>query len=399
MSTLRHGPPLRRITRRFDIGAHAQAAAEPKVVWRQIDGWRRCPAPPPAFMFGGADPALARALFGQIDASPIGCFAIDDAAVGPHGILVRDDSGFYGETIGTPRQDAETAADWLNAQGVTTGQVSQTLARFGSGAQDAAGLLIDIMPCLWVLATSGHDLRCLAIVIPADAHPDLKPLLLAAGLADAQLLHADFPGAVFRAPRLLAPTSLRDRARYSPHMGEATRFWTARVRRSLGLPPPLPGRSLFLSPRDMAEPSGVAHWQDIEAAAVARGLTVIHPAGLSLAERVATFGQADCLLGFDGTALMEACVFAPPGIPVCAIRGSTASGVRLAGLAPSLGQSIGFVFGVADPEDPDLPAVVDGEALPLALTALSLMKARKPCRRMGLDPSPRADATAVETVG
>lgn len=374
MSTLRHGPPLRRITRQFDIGPHAQAAAEPPVVWRQIDGGRRSPAPPPAFMFGGADPAMARALFGQIDASPIGCFAIDDAAVGPHGILVRDDSAFYGETIGTPRQEAATVADWLNAQAVTTGQVSQTLARFGAGAQDAAALLTDLMPRLWVLAAAGYDLGRLALLIPADAHPDTKPLLRAAGLLDAQLLAPDLPGTVIRAPRLLAPTGLRDRARFSPHMGEATRFWTDRVRAGLGLPPPQPARGLFLSPRDTAEPSGVAHWQDIEAAAVARGLTVIHPAGLSLAERLATFGEANCLLGFDGAALMEACIFAPPGIPVCAIRGSTASGVRLAGLAPALGQSIGFVFGVGDPDEPSFPATVDGGALQLALTSLALGK-------------------------
>jgi len=320
---------------------------------------------------------MARALFAQIDVAPVGCFAIDDAAVGPHGILVRDDSAFYGATIGTPRQEAETVADWLNAQAVTTGQVAQTLARFGSGASDAAALLTDIMPRLWVLAAAGYDFGRLAILISADAHPDTKTLLRAAGLADAQLLAADLPGTVIRAPRLLAPTGLRDRARFSPHMGEATRFWTDRVRAGLGLPPPQPGRGLFLSPRDTAEPSGVAHWQDIEAAAVARGLSVIHPAGLSLAERVATFGEADCLLGFDGAALMEACIFAPPGIPVCAIRGSTASGVRLAGLAPALGQAIGFVFGVYDPEDPGFPATVDGGALQLALTALSLGRGKK----------------------
>jgi capsular polysaccharide biosynthesis protein len=157
-------------------------------------------------------------------------------------------------------------------------------------------------------------------------------------------------------------------------MGEATRFWTRTVRAGLGLPPPQPERGLFLSPRDTEEPSGVADWQAIEAAAIDHGLTVIHPATLSLAERIATFGEAECLLGFDGAALIEACVFAPPGIPVCAIRGSTASGVRLAGLAPALGHRIGFVFGTGDPEDPTSPATVSGAALQSALTALLLLK-------------------------
>jgi hypothetical protein len=334
----------------------------------------RCPAPAPAFLFGGTDVAMARHLFGQIDIPAAGCFSATDSAIGPGGVVIKDSSSFHGEALGLPAAHAAAILDRLRACPTTTCVAPGTAASLFGMASDAASLLTDIMPRLWVLAAAGHDIGAVRVPIPADAHADAAPLLRAAGLADAQLLLGESTDAVLRAPRVLAPALLRHGARFSPLMGEATRFWTARLRATLGLPAPKPHRALFLSPRDTTEPTGVADWQRIEAAATDRGLATIHPAALSLADRAATYGQAACLLGFDGAALTEACVLAPAGIPVCAIRGNTASDVRLAGLAPALGHAIGFVFGVADQEDPGAPAQISGEALQSALTALFLLK-------------------------
>jgi capsular polysaccharide biosynthesis protein len=124
------------------------------------------------------------------------------------------------------------------------------------------------------------------------------------------------------------------------------------------------------------EPSGVADWQTIEAAAAENGMEVVHPAALSLADRLHLFGEADCLLGFDGAVLREACVHASPGIPICVVRGGLSSGAGTAALALALGHQVGVVFGGADEQDPLAPAVIEAEDRQNALTCLGLMKRR-----------------------
>lgn len=370
MSTLRHGAPLRRITHLLDITRHAQAFTPPHIVWRQLHGPMRRPAPGPSLMFGGAEAAVARQMFGQIDIPAAGCFAVSDAAIGPQGVIIADSTGFFGDALGTPEVQAAAIAHRLNASAATTSLAPGTAASLFGTATDAASLLTDVMPGLWVLAASGHT-GLLYIPIPADAHPDTRPMLLAAGLSANQLLPCDPIDPVFRAPRVFAPARLRHGARFSPLMGEATRFWTTKLRATLGVPDPKPLRVLFLSPRDTQ--TGVAHWQAIETAATERGLTAIHPPSLSLADRAATYGEAACLLGFDGAALMEACIFAPPGIPVCAIRGRPASESSFAGLAAALGHRFGVIFARADPDNPDAPTQLPGGDVQRTITALSLM--------------------------
>ncbi len=373
MTAPRSGAPLRRITHLLDIEAHAQTGSRPPVVWRQLDGPGRSPAPVPAFLFGGAEASMGRHIYGQIDMPAAGCFSAADAAIGPGGIIIKDAIGFHGSVLGIQAVRASTILGRLNDISVTTGLAHGTAAALFGTCIDAAGLLTDVMPRLWVLAAAGYDLGRICIAVPAGAHADAAILLRAAGLADAQLLLGDAPDAVLRAPLVLAPGLLRHGARFSRFMGEATRFWTGKLRGGLGLPGPKPQRALFLSPRDTAEPSGVAHWQDIEAAATARGFAAIHPATLSLADRAALYGEANCLLGFDGAALMEACTFAPPGTPVGAIRGNVGSDLRLLGLAAALGHRPGIVFGRIDPENPDAPASVPGGDVQRAITALLLM--------------------------
>jgi capsular polysaccharide biosynthesis protein len=371
----RHGAPLPRLLRLHDIAAQARGCASPAVTWRQIDGCRRAPAPSPAFMFGGAGADVARALFGQVDAAAAGCFSIKDAAIGPDGLVIKETFAFFGDSIGSRREQAKAAVRRVNARAATTRQAPGSLVSlFGTAFGDEARLITDVMPLLWVLAVSGLVPGHLLYVQPAGVDARAFAYLQAVGLSEDRFVTCQLADEVVRAPRVLVPALLRDGPRFSPFMGEATRYWTEQVRNGLALPQARPACPVFLSPRDTAEPSGVADWQAIEAAAVNFGFEVVHPASLSLGERASAFGEADCLLGFDGAALMEACAFAPAGIPVCAIRGNVSRGVELAGFAQALGHRFGYVFGHADGEDRDAPAVVQGDALRLALRALSLVK-------------------------
>jgi len=371
MSTPRHGPPVRRITHLLDIAAHAQAFAPPHIVWRQLLGPSRVPAPSPALMFGGAEAAVARQLFGQIDIAAAGCFAMTDAAIGPGGVIIKDSTAFFGATLGTPEAQAAIIAHRLNACAATTCVAPGAAASLFGAANDRLSLLTEVMPALWIIAAAGYT-DLLYVPIPAEAHPDARPMLLAAGLSASQLLPCDTIDSVFRSPRVLAPARLGHGVRFSPLMGEATRFWTTKLRATLGVAPPKPQRPLFLSPRDGDEPE-VADWQSIEAAAAERGLTIFHPEGLSLAERTATYSEAKYVLGFDGAALMEACIFAPPGIPVCAIRGNSTASARLPGLAAALDHKFGTIFARTDSDNPDAPVQVHGGDVQRAITAMSLM--------------------------
>jgi capsular polysaccharide biosynthesis protein len=371
----RHGAPLPRTSRLQDIAAQARGGASPAVVWRQIDGGRRTPAPAPAFMFGGASAEVARALFGQVDGAAAGCFSINDAAIGPDGLVIKESIGFFGASMGLSWEQAEASVRRVNARAATTRQAPGPLVSlFGSGFRDAASQLMDVMPKLWVLAVCGLNPGQLLYLQPSAVQALALAYLQAVGLPEARFVICPAADEAVRAPRVLVPALLRDGARFSPFMGEATRYWTEQVRHGLGLPAARPERPLFLSPRDTVEPSGVADWQAIEAAAIEAGYAVVHPASLSLGERAAVFGEADCLLGFDGAALFEACVFAPAGIPMCAIRGNVSRGVELAGFAQALGHRFGYVFGHAHDDDPDAPAVVQAADLRYALRALALMR-------------------------
>ena len=365
------GAPLRRIEALADIASHAQALASPAVGWRQVAAAARTPPPGPAFVFGPMGAAAGRALFGQVDLPASGCFAVRDAAAGPGGVIVKDGLAFFGEALDVSQAKATAVAHQLNARATTTLQVPGPLVSLVGGGPGA--VLTRVMPLLWVLKAAGYEVATCQYLIPWDAPPDLVPLLLAFGLTEPQLVRCREAGDVVRAPRIVAPASLRSGDRFSPLMAEASRFWTtqvaARVAKSqagLGLP-------LFLSPRETAEPCGVEDWQAIEALATGAGMTAVHPALRDLGERVSLFAGASFLLGFDGAELLEACLFAPPGARVCAIRGSAPRSFALLGVAHALGHVFGTVFGTVDPEDVAAPAGVDAATVQRAVTALSLV--------------------------
>ncbi len=369
----RHGAPLQRIDRLLDIGGHAGRGTAPRVVCRRLGEPGRSPCPAPAFMFGGAGADIARAVFGQVDVPESKCFALEDAALGPEGIVVKDSTGFCGEAIGVPIEVAARVIQRLNARAATTRKVSGAIVSlFGGAAPDPAALLTDVLPRLWILSAAGHRLDDLLMAVPEALPEDAHAMLLAAGLREGQLLRFRLADDVVRAPRVVVPSPLRSGARFSPFMCRATSFWTARLRASLGLPAPRPARRLFLSPRDTAEPSGVADWQAIEAAAADAGMAVIHPASLGLTARAALFGEACSLLGFDGAALMEACVHAPAGTAVCIIRGGLVRTAGTAALALALGHQAGVLFGATDQEDPLAPVHIAQEDLRSALASLTL---------------------------
>ena len=365
------GAPLRRIEALADIAVHARAFASPVVGWRQVAAGLRAPGPAPAFVLGPMTAAAGRALFGQVDLPASGSFAVQDAAAGPGGVIVKDGLAFFGEGLDVSQAKATAVAQQLNARATTTLDVPGPLVSLVGGGPGA--VLTRVMPLLWVLQASGYDVAKCQYLIPWDAPPDLVPLLLAFGLTEPQLVRCREAGDVVRAPRILAPASLRCGDRFAPAMGEATRFWTTRVAARVARTQAGLGLALFVSPQDDREPCGVADWQTIEAQATAAGMTAVHPALLDIGERVSLFAGASFVMGFDGADLLEAYLFAPAGAGICAIRGSAPRSFALLGVAQALGQGLGYVFGTLDPEDAEAPALVDPATVQQAITALSLV--------------------------
>ena len=365
------GAPLRRVEAIADIAAHTQAFGEPAVSWRQAAAPSRMPGPTPAFIFGPVSAGVGRALFGRIDLPAAGCFAVQDAAAGPSGVIVKDGVALFGDPLDVSQAQATAVAHQLNARATTTLQVQGTLVSLVGGGPGA--VLTRVMPLLWVLAAAGYDLAGLQYLVPWDAPAELLPLLSAFGLQEAQLVRCREAGDVVRAPRILAPASLRVGDRFLPAMGDATRFWSSRLEASLGLTPPETGSATFLSPGDGWEGMDVANGQAIEDHAADAGMSVLRPAKLEIGERVRHYAAAPFLMGLDGPDLLEACVFAPPGAAVCAIRGSGARSFALLGLAHALGHRLGYLFATPNREDFEAAGDVDSGVVRRGMKALSLM--------------------------
>jgi capsular polysaccharide biosynthesis protein len=347
--TLTPARPLAAIARVADLPDHQARMDQPLVAWRLVDGAGRSPAPAPAFMFGPSDAELTRQIYGQTETPEIGCTSVADAALAPTGIGLRQDVAFSAANLNLPREHVATIVARLNQMAPPCREVAGPLAAlFGPAEEDAGHLLVDYLPRLWLLEQAGYALETLRFVVPDPLPPFLGALVGQLGIAPERLVRYAHWDEALRTDLLLLPTILRRHGRLSPRFGEATRFWTARLRAAAGLPDPVRADKIYVPDPD----TGAAPLRNryrIEAIAERLGYRVVMVAQMGLAERAAAFGRAARIVGPYGTALHHS-VFAASGTAVCALRGTgRAPGTLQTGLCAALGQRCGYVFGQPDP--------------------------------------------------
>lgn len=348
MSLAMDATTLATITRVADLADHQSQMARPLVGYRRVAPAARSPAPPPAFLFGPSGADLARQLHGQIETPEIGVASIADAAIGPTGIGLRDGVAFSGAALNQPPEHVAGIVARLNETRPPCRTVPGPLVPlFGPGSEDPGQVLIDYLPRLWLLDQAGYPPDTLYFMVPDHLPGGLVAVVQALGIPPDRLVRYAHWREVIRTDLLLLPTILRRHQRLSPAFGPATRFWTAHMRRTLGLPAPEPLESLYIRDPNLNNPV-LRNGARIEAIAERRGYRIAVLDRMGLAERAALLSRAGRIVGPCAPALRHS-VFAAPGAIVCAMRGTEQPQAALqTGLCHALDQRCGLVFGPND---------------------------------------------------
>ncbi len=327
-------PPTTRIA---EIGPHAARMDQPLVSFRLVEPAGRSAPPAPAFLFGGADAATARAIYGQIETPETGCYAVANAAIAPTGIALCDGVAFCGAQLNLPQAHVATITARLSTADLPVRHVPGPLVPLFGPAEEAYGqMLVDYLPRLWLLEQAGYDLATLRFLLPAALPARSEALVAQLGLPADQVIRYAHWEEVIRTDLLVLPTILRKHERLSAGFGPATRFWTQRVQAGLGVPAPSPRERVFI-----AGPDGRTR---AEAVAQGAGFRVL-VAGAALAERVQAFGAASQIVGASGDALHDS-VFCAAGARVCALG----AGFLQTSIGAALGLETGYVFGEDEAE-------------------------------------------------
>ncbi len=328
-----------------DIAAHHASGAAPRVDFRLVQPASRSRAPAPLFLFGPANAVVHQELFGQTVLGAVGCYMLADATLAPTGIAMKDGVAFSSAAFLHPPHHVATVAGRLLSAGLPERFVRGPVAVIdGPGHETYGHWLVDFLPRLWVLAQAGFDILTIRFAVPPDLAPFALRLLALAGIRDSQLVRYRYWHEMLRTDLLVMPTGLRTGNRLSPLLAPATAFWTAGLRRAAaGLAGA--GPRVFVSRAQAPAGRVLVNRAAIEALAVERGFSVVHPQSMKLAAQIACFAQARQIAGEYGSALHGA-VYAPPGTVTLALRGTARhpSFVQ-SGVAAAMGQQVGYVLG------------------------------------------------------
>ncbi len=340
--------PLPQIARVADLPEHQARMDQPLVSYRCVAQAGRSPAPSPAFMFGPSDAELTRQIYGQVETPEIGVTSIADASLAPTGIGVCGNVAFAASGLNHPREHVGTIVARLNEMAPPVRDVPGPLVPlFGPAEEDARHLLVDYLPRLWLLGQAGYALGDVRLVVPDKLPPFLRDVIRDLGLPPDRLVQYAHWDEVLRTDLLVLPSILRRHERLSPHFGEATRFWTARLRATLDMAEPAPAERLYIPDPEHGAHS-LRNRYRIEAIAERAGYRVAPVEQLGFAERASLFGRATRIVGPYSTALHYS-VFAAPGTTVCALRGvGRDQGTLQTGICAAMLQRMGYVFGAAE---------------------------------------------------
>ena len=346
--TLTAAGPLPQIARVADLADHQARMDQPLVSHRMVAPAARSPAPSPAFMFGPSDAELTRQIFGQVETPEIGCTSIADAALAPNGIGLCQNVAFASAALNHPRDHVTTITTRLNQMSLPVREIEGPLVPlFGPAEEDVRHLLVDYLPRLWLMEQAGYRLEKLRFVVPDPLPPFLQGALVDLGFSPDQIVRYAHWDEVLRTDLLVLPSILRRHERLSPHFGEATRFWTARVRATLGLARPELADKLYI-PDPERGALALRNRYRIEAIAERAGYRIAPIEQLDLAERASLFGRAARIVGPYSTALHHS-VFSVPGTMICALRATGREpGTLQTGICHALHQRAGYVFGTME---------------------------------------------------
>ncbi len=338
----------------------------PCVAFRRVVPASRSPMRPPLFLLGDVAALDTGPLFRPLGNPDLGCYSLRNAVVAPTGIAVQDGVAFCSASFIHPRHHVETIAARLNRERPRLREVPGPVAVIDGPGQETWGhWLCDFLPRLSVLYDAGWDIGALRFAVPPDLPPFAQEMLRLCGIGqDRQIVYR--PWKELLAPELLLmPTGPRLVNRLSPYFAEATRFWQRRVLHRLAVPRWHGSGRYYLS-RNSAQRQ-MLNRNEIEHEAKRRGLRVVRPEALSIAEQIALFQGARVLVGEYGSALHNS-VFSPPGTMVCGLRGTSRHpDFYQSGIATALDQLVGYVLGDTSGQDVEQRFTIAPEAFHAAM--------------------------------
>jgi hypothetical protein len=259
-----------------------------------------------------------------------------------------------------------------------TGQVALIT---GPGYTVYGHWLSDFLPKLYLLHASGHDIRRLRYLLPADTPAFGRAWMELAGIPAANILQFDPAGETILVEELLLPTTLHNGIRASALLRDAAQFLVSCVEEQVGTSiGHRADRRIFVSRARAPAGRTLRNRSRIEDLAVAAGLELVHPQFLALPDQVRLFRSANRIVGEYGSALHNS-LFSLPGTVVCALRGSALHpGFIQSGFGHVLEQPTGYVLGETDETSADgeytvsEPAV--GECLDMLLSGAAFSDPR-----------------------
>ena len=218
--------------------------------------------------------------------------------------------------------------------------VAGTSVLFGPGYWNWGHWLIDHLPKLYLLQTTGWNLSRLSYLLPMDTPVWVDRLLMKIGIRADQLVR--YTDAV-SADELLIPTKIRHLHVFSPLLADVQQFLltqlTPSLDRSLNYDRIYLSRRLGKINREMRRES------EIEALARKAGFRVLQPEKLPLEHQLAMFRHAKVIGGEYGSAL-HGSLFSETKPIVFGLKGTWPQpGFVQSGIGDVLDQPTGYIFG------------------------------------------------------
>ena len=209
--------------------------------------------------------------------------------------------------------------------------------------------LSDFLPKLYLLHASGHDIRRLHYLLPANTPRFGRAWLDLIGIPPENVILYNPAGEMIWVEELLLPTTFHNGVRASVLLDDAAKFLLSCIADQAGEPIRTNShRRIFVSRAQASQSRSLQNRDRIEEIAAAAGLEFVYPEGLPLIDQVRLFGEASMIVGEYGSAL-HGSLFSLPGTTVCALRGSLDHpGFIQSAFGHALGQPTGYVFGETD---------------------------------------------------
>jgi len=249
-----------------------------------------------------------------------------------------------------------------------TGQVAMIT---GPGHTIYGHWLSDFLPKVYLLQASGHDIRSLRYLLPADTPAFGLAWMNLIGIPPENIIAIDPTGEMIWVEELLVPTTFHNGVRASILLSDAAGFLLSCIADRAGEPiGALARRRVFVSRARASQSRSLQNRERIEEMAAAAGLEMVYPEGMPLLDQVRLFGEASMIFGEYGSAL-HGSLFSPAGTVIGALRGSLGHpGFIQSGFGHALRQPTGYVFGETDTRIADGRFVVAEQAFADCLATL-----------------------------